>query len=205
MEIKIPAYFIAVTLGSRERARIETVQNPCHLAWCRWHNDCTTANNTGRNSPMALVSTARTADRPAPGGTVLGSARSDRSSSRRRSPSRTKSSNRARKRARRSGTSAHTTWFFERFVLGTQQPGYEVVDDRYEHLFNSYYYTVGAMHPRGERGLLSRPTVAQIHDYRSRIDDAIAGVARVAPATMPTCPRSSSSGSTTRSSIKSCC
>jgi ergothioneine biosynthesis protein EgtB len=67
----------------------------------------------------------------------------------------------------------HTTWFFEHFVLGTQQPGYEVVDDRYEHLFNSYYYTVGAMHPRGERGLLSRPTVAQIHDYRSCIDDAI--------------------------------
>jgi ergothioneine biosynthesis protein EgtB len=67
---------------------------------------------------------------------------------------------------------AHTTWFFERFVLARQR-GYEVVDGRYERIFNSYYETVGPMHPRGARGLLSRPTVAQIHDYRSRIDEAL--------------------------------
>jgi ergothioneine biosynthesis protein EgtB len=67
---------------------------------------------------------------------------------------------------------AHTTWFFERFVLCARQPGYRPVDDRYERLFNSYYYTVGEMHPRADRGLLSRPTLTQIHDYRSRIDDA---------------------------------
>ena len=67
----------------------------------------------------------------------------------------------------------HTTWFFERFVLRTKRRGYEPVDDRYEHIFNSYYQTVGPMHPRADRGLLSRPTVAQIHDYRSRIDDAM--------------------------------
>jgi ergothioneine biosynthesis protein EgtB len=67
----------------------------------------------------------------------------------------------------------HTTWFFERFVLGSRTPSYRPVDDRYERLFNSYYYTVGEMHPRADRGSLSRPTVTQIHDYRSRIDDAI--------------------------------
>ncbi len=68
---------------------------------------------------------------------------------------------------------AHTTWFFERFVLSPLDPRYEVVDERYEHLFNSYYYTVGEMHPRAERGVLSRPTVAEIHDYRRRIDDSM--------------------------------
>jgi ergothioneine biosynthesis protein EgtB len=68
---------------------------------------------------------------------------------------------------------AHTTWFFERFVLRARQRGYRAVDDRYERLFNSYYQTVGPMHPRRDRGMLSRPTVAQIHDYRSRIDDAL--------------------------------
>ena len=66
----------------------------------------------------------------------------------------------------------HTTWFFERFVLCARQPGYSPVDDRYERVFNSYYYTVGDMHPRAERGNLSRPTLTQIHDYRSRIDEA---------------------------------
>jgi ergothioneine biosynthesis protein EgtB len=68
---------------------------------------------------------------------------------------------------------AHTTWFFERFVLAARQPGYRSVDERYERLFNSYYYTVGEMHPRTDRGLLSRPTVAEIHDYRRRVDDAV--------------------------------
>jgi ergothioneine biosynthesis protein EgtB len=66
----------------------------------------------------------------------------------------------------------HTTWFFEKFVLcahSTHQP----VDERYDRVFNSYYETVGPQHPRAARGILSRPTVAQIHDYRSRIDDVL--------------------------------
>jgi ergothioneine biosynthesis protein EgtB len=67
----------------------------------------------------------------------------------------------------------HTTWFFERFVLAVKQRGYEPVDACYDRIFNSYYQTIGPMHPRAQRGLLSRPTVAQIHDYRSRIDDAM--------------------------------
>jgi ergothioneine biosynthesis protein EgtB len=67
----------------------------------------------------------------------------------------------------------HTTWFFEHFVLRARQTGYEPVDARYDRLFNSYYDTVGPQHPRAARGTLSRPTVTQIHDYRSRIDDAM--------------------------------
>ena len=67
----------------------------------------------------------------------------------------------------------HTTWFFERFVLRARDAGYEPVDERYERLFNSYYQTIGPMHPRAHRGTLSRPTVAQIHDYRSCIDQAL--------------------------------
>ncbi|HSC15904.1 MAG TPA: DinB family protein, partial [Gammaproteobacteria bacterium] len=46
----------------------------------------------------------------------------------------------------------HTTWFFERFVLQAKVAGYQPVDERYERLFNSYYETVGPMHPRSERG-----------------------------------------------------
>jgi ergothioneine biosynthesis protein EgtB len=67
----------------------------------------------------------------------------------------------------------HTTWFFEQFVLRAKEPGYEPVDERYDRIFNSYYETVGPMHPRFARGTLSRPTVAQIHDYRSCIDEAL--------------------------------
>jgi ergothioneine biosynthesis protein EgtB len=68
---------------------------------------------------------------------------------------------------------AHTTWFFERFCLREHADGYQSVDDRYDHLFNSYYYTVGEMHARPDRGLISRPTVAQIRDYRAHVDDAM--------------------------------
>jgi ergothioneine biosynthesis protein EgtB len=67
----------------------------------------------------------------------------------------------------------HTTWFFERFCLRDHAPGYASVDDRYDYLFNSYYYTVGEMHARPDRGLLSRPTVAQVLEYRARVDDSI--------------------------------
>ena len=67
----------------------------------------------------------------------------------------------------------HTTWFFERFCLREHYRGYQSVDDRYDFLFNSYYYTVGEMHRRADRGLLSRPTVAQVVEYRARVDDAI--------------------------------
>ena len=63
---------------------------------------------------------------------------------------------------------AHTTWFFETFVLGPHRPGYRPVDPGYDYLFNSYYEAVGPRHPRPERGLISRPTVAEVGAYRAR-------------------------------------
>lgn len=67
---------------------------------------------------------------------------------------------------------AHTTWFFEAFVL--VPAGVEVVDRRYAELFNSYYEAAGPRHPRPKRGLLSRPTVAEVTDYRRVVDARIA-------------------------------
>jgi ergothioneine biosynthesis protein EgtB len=64
---------------------------------------------------------------------------------------------------------AHTTWFFETFVLAAE--GVDFVDRRYEVLFNSYYEAAGARHPRAKRGLLSRPSAAEIHDYRRIVDE----------------------------------
>ena len=70
---------------------------------------------------------------------------------------------------------AHTTWFFETFVLGRHQPGYEAFDPSYRFLFNSYYEAVGPRHARPDRGLLSRPGVAEIARYRSAVDEAMDG------------------------------
>lgn len=64
---------------------------------------------------------------------------------------------------------AHTTWFFERFVLA-EDAGYRPVDAAWDYLFNSYYQSVGPMHARPRRGLLSRPSLAQVLDYRAEID-----------------------------------
>ncbi|WP_406846369.1 ergothioneine biosynthesis protein EgtB [Stenotrophomonas lacuserhaii] len=67
---------------------------------------------------------------------------------------------------------AHTTWFFERFVLGTQ-PGYQPLQPDWHFLFNSYYETIGPAHARPQRGLLSRPSLEQVRDYRERIDGQV--------------------------------
>jgi len=67
---------------------------------------------------------------------------------------------------------AHVTWFFERFVLAAES-GYAPVDDRWDYLFNSYYESAGARHPRVARGLLSRPTLAEVQAYRRAVDDRI--------------------------------
>jgi ergothioneine biosynthesis protein EgtB len=66
---------------------------------------------------------------------------------------------------------AHVTWFFERFVLESFTPGYRRFNEDYDYLFNSYYYTAGQMHARPKRGLLSRPTLAQVLDYRAHVDE----------------------------------
>jgi ergothioneine biosynthesis protein EgtB len=68
---------------------------------------------------------------------------------------------------------AHTTWFFETFVLSPTLAGYESPNPAYAYLFNSYYEQVGDRHPRSERGLISRPTVDDVGAYRRHVDDAI--------------------------------
>lgn len=67
---------------------------------------------------------------------------------------------------------AHTSWFFEQFVLG-RDPAYRPRDPVWHYLFNSYYQSVGPMHARPQRGLLSRPSLDEVRDYRRCIDDAI--------------------------------
>ena len=64
---------------------------------------------------------------------------------------------------------AHTTWFFETFLLA-RRPGYQPFHPVYNHLFNSYYNTIGTPFPRQKRGLLSRPTVAEVWEYRDAVD-----------------------------------
>jgi ergothioneine biosynthesis protein EgtB len=69
---------------------------------------------------------------------------------------------------------AHTTWFFETFLLRPQQESYRVFDPAYEYLFNSYYEAVGPRHPRPQRGLLTRPGVGEILAYRRHVSTAMA-------------------------------
>ena len=57
---------------------------------------------------------------------------------------------------------AHTSWFFEQFLLKPLLPGYRAFHPDFEYLFNSYYQTVGRMHERPQRGLLTRPTVEEV-------------------------------------------
>lgn len=68
---------------------------------------------------------------------------------------------------------AHTTWFFETFVLRPHAPVYRVFDPAYEYLFNSYYEAVGPRHPRPQRGLVSRPGVDEIMAYRRHVSEAM--------------------------------
>ena len=71
---------------------------------------------------------------------------------------------------------AHTTWFFETFVLKPYRSGYRDFNPRYEVLFNSYYNRVGPQYPRARRGLLSRPTVEEVLGYRAHVDAAMAAL-----------------------------
>ena len=69
---------------------------------------------------------------------------------------------------------AHTTWFFETFVLRPHVGGYKVFDPAYEYLFNSYYEAVGPRHPRPQRGLITRPGVDEVLAYRRHVTEAMA-------------------------------
>jgi ergothioneine biosynthesis protein EgtB len=66
---------------------------------------------------------------------------------------------------------AHTSWFFEQFLLKSLLPGYRAFHPDFEYLFNSYYQSVGRMHDRPQRGLLTRPTVQEVLQYREHVDD----------------------------------
>lgn len=68
---------------------------------------------------------------------------------------------------------AHTTWFFETFVLEPHAPGYRAFHPAFRVLFNSYYNAIGARHPRPERGMLSRPGRDEISAYRRHVDAAM--------------------------------
>lgn len=69
---------------------------------------------------------------------------------------------------------AHTTWFFETLVLLPYLPDYEVFDERWPRLFNSYYESLGPRHARPQRGLLSRPSLDEVKAYRAHVDAALA-------------------------------
>jgi len=69
---------------------------------------------------------------------------------------------------------AHVTWFFEMFILVPFSAKYRMFNPEFAHLFNSYYETAGTFFPRPQRGMLSRPTVAEIYRFRHHVDAAIA-------------------------------
>jgi ergothioneine biosynthesis protein EgtB len=68
---------------------------------------------------------------------------------------------------------AHTSWFFETLVLAPHAAGYRAFDAHFGFLFNSYYEALGPRHPRPQRGLLSRPALAEVLDYRRHVDAAL--------------------------------
>jgi ergothioneine biosynthesis protein EgtB len=68
---------------------------------------------------------------------------------------------------------AHTTWFFETFVLRDHVPGYRLFDDRWPYLFNSYYEGEGPRHARARRGMLSRPSLEEVRAYRAHVDEGL--------------------------------
>ncbi|MBA5779096.1 ergothioneine biosynthesis protein EgtB [Stappia sp. F7233] len=65
---------------------------------------------------------------------------------------------------------AHTTWFFEAFILRDHMPGYRPYDDRFFYLFNSYYENEGERHPRPYRGMITRPSADEVRQYRAHVD-----------------------------------
>jgi ergothioneine biosynthesis protein EgtB len=68
---------------------------------------------------------------------------------------------------------AHTSWFFEAVILREHAPGYRPFDERFFLLFNSYYESLGPRHPRPARGLLTRPSLAEVRRYREHVDAAM--------------------------------
>jgi len=76
---------------------------------------------------------------------------------------------------------AHVTWFFEQFLLRPLDPGYRTFDERFAFLFNSYYVAAGPRQARPQRGLITRPGVAETTAYRAHVDAAVAALIAAAP------------------------
>jgi ergothioneine biosynthesis protein EgtB len=76
---------------------------------------------------------------------------------------------------------AHTTWFFEQFLLTPNVPGYKVFDERFAFLFNSYYVAAGPRHERPRRGLITRPSCDDVGAYRAHVDAGVAELIANAP------------------------
>ena len=106
---------------------------------------------------------------------------------------------------------AHTTWFFAEFVLGAAGTSERVWDrPEYRFLYNSYYEAVGARHPRPNRGLVTRPSNAEIAEYREHVDKAMLALLAAQPDEVVALKVGAStprrcSARITRSSTKSCC
>jgi len=77
---------------------------------------------------------------------------------------------------------AHTTWFFETFLLRDHVAGYRLFDESWAYLFNSYYEAEGDRHARGRRGMISRPSLDEIRAYRGAVDEALLGAIDDLPA-----------------------
>ena len=73
---------------------------------------------------------------------------------------------------------AHTTWFFEQFILRRFRPDLPPFDDDFNYLFNSYYQSLGERHPRATRGLVTRPTTDEVTAYRAHVDRAMTELMR---------------------------
>lgn len=71
---------------------------------------------------------------------------------------------------------AHTTWFFETFLLRQSLPDYRPFREEFDYLFNSYYDAVGPRHPRPQRGLLTRPPLEEVVAYRRHVNDCVLGL-----------------------------
>jgi hypothetical protein len=71
---------------------------------------------------------------------------------------------------------AHVTWFFETFILERFEPGFQPFHPAFRVLFNSYYQAVGEQHPRPQRGLITRPGLAEVKAYRANVDARMAAL-----------------------------
>src|SRR5512146_1263501 len=77
---------------------------------------------------------------------------------------------------------AHTTWFFETFILLPHAAGYRPRDACYPYLYNSYYKQLGGHPVRANRGLMSRPSLAEVQDFRRQVDEHMLALIESAPA-----------------------